>query len=106
MMFSGIETLAISIIAAMTSSVLTVFKMTGKYVKTTECIATREACGKLHALENERVEQQDTYLQASIDDLKRSNRIQNNILRALVSHMPNISPEVRSSILNSGNGED
>ena len=104
-MFSGTETALISLLSTGAAVVLTVWKMSKKFVTLEGCKEARAGCAQLRAQQQVTASQQADHLQESINDLTISSRIQYKMLRALISHMPNLTAEDRERILNVGNGD-
>lgn len=112
MAFSGTEaflmamiTVLISLASAGAAVMATVWRMSRKFVSVDNCRDARAACGELRAHQQSATDEKSRHLQEGIDDLKKSTRIQYHMLRALVSHMPNLSASDRERILNAGNGD-
>lgn len=104
-MFSGTETVLISLLSTGGAVVLTVWKMSRKFVTLDGCRETRTSCTDIRAQQQLTTTQQTGHLQDGINDLKKTSHIQYKMLRALISHMPNLTADDRERILNAGNGD-
>jgi hypothetical protein len=103
---SNLEAVVLGIMAIFVSVIGIVGKMTGAMVKKSDCEQTREHCGKIQAANILLSAQKADTIQRSIDDLKESNIIQYEMLRAIIVHMPGLSDSKKTEIINNRRGKD
>lgn len=94
MEFSGLETLLIAM-GSMVAGII------GTITVMLKCFVTKESCRQRRQSD---VVSTDTF-RDQLTKLEKTSQTQFRMLRSLVSYMPDLSPEIRSKILNEGNGK-
>jgi len=112
----GVATIAIGVASAVVGGVTVVWKMSSKFVTHDQCSQHIVQCGHLRDSKRETSDQHIEMVSRELADLRRtterqhreakaSSQIQYYMLRSLVAHMPNLTPDQQAKILNGGNGK-
>lgn len=99
--YSGLEVILIAGVSALISAIGTILIMLNWFQTRDRCTQNQEKCGLRHIADGDKLE----HMAKAIEGIRTKNNIQFRMIRALVSHMPELSPEVREKILNEGDGK-
>lgn len=111
----GVATVSVGIASAVIGGVTVAWKISSRFVTIDRCSHHISECGKLRESKRETSDQCINTVARELNQLresmeskhreqKKSSQVQYYMLRSLIAHSKDLTPELRAKILNAGNG--
>jgi hypothetical protein len=94
--------LLFGLVGMLLGSLGTIAAMSRYFVTMAHCRVTTENCQRMQGISCAHNKEWETAITMQLSSLSKKNDIQFRMLRAVISHMENLTPEQRERILNEG----